>query len=207
MEKKIKNFLCGAGWGSGWGAGWGDGAGWGVGAGAGDGAGDGAGVGDGAGCKITEYQGKNVYYIDSIPCVFESVHETWSAVLVIDQNDFSVEKAFIAKLDGYFAHGDTIKDAFASVTEKVMDNMDFDEKKKTFFDKFPSLTEQYAAIDFFSWHHIITGSCEFGRKSFAKEHDVDLDGSMTVKRFIELTKESYGGDRIKELEGMYKKEA
>jgi len=33
---------------------------------------------------------------------------------------------------------------------------------------------------------------------------IDLAGEMTVKQFIELTRTSYGGERIAELESLYK---
>jgi len=131
------------------------------------------------------------------------VHDTWAAVLVINREDFTTKKAVIAKLDGYFAHGETVKEAFAAVTEKVMNNMDFDEKKKTFFEKFPSMSEEYQTMDFYSWHNVLTGSCDMGRRMFAREKNIDLDGTMTVKQFFELTKSAYGGERIKELESMY----
>ena len=211
MEAKIKAFLLGGGDGAGDGAGdgdgdgAGDGDGWGDGDGAGDGAGAGGGWGDGWGEKTTLHQGRKVYYIDQIPCVFESVHDNWAAVLIIDRNDFSTKKAFVAKLDGQFAHGETIKDAFSAVTEKVMDNMDDDEKKRRFLETFPEYEKPYKIADFFSWHHVVTGSCEFGRKQFAREHGINLDGEMTVKAFIELTRSSYGGERIKELETLYRK--
>ena len=200
----------GGGGGGGGGDGDGDGDGGGCGGGDGDGGGGGGYDGDGGGGydggeKITIHQGKKVYYIDQIPCVFESVHDNWAAVLIIDQNDFSTRKAFIAKLDGQFAHGETIKEAFAAVTDKVMDNMDIEEKKRLFFEKFPLFSAEYPIIYFFSWHHVITGSCDLGRRDFARSHNINLDGTMSVKSFIELTKESYNGSMIEELEVLYAK--
>ena len=195
MEAQIKRFLYGDGDGSG------DGSGYGSGYGSGDGSGSGGGYG--YGYRLKAYNEEKVYYIDSIPCVLESVHDNWAAVLIINNDDFTATAAFVAKQDGRFAHGATIRDAFAAVTEKVMDNMDFGEKKASFIEKFPSMTDSYPTMDFFAWHHVITGSCEFGRKQFAQEHGVDLSGTMTVKQFIDLTRSSYGGDRIRELEEMY----
>jgi len=191
----------GDGYGYGFGSGFGDGSGSGAGYGDGDGDGDGSGYGE----KLMKYQGKKVYYIDSIPCVFESVHDNWASVMVINCEDFTTKKAVVAKLDGLFAHGETVRKAFSAVTEKVMDNMDDDEKKRRFLEAFPEYETPYKIDDFFSWHHIVTGSCEFGRKKFAQEHGINLDGEMTVKQFIELTRGSYGGYRIGELLELYKK--
>jgi hypothetical protein len=181
MDAAIKRFLLGSG------------------SGYGDGSGDGSGYGE----RLVQFSGKPVFYVDSIPCVFVSVHDAWAAVLIINRNDFTSKPAFIARQDGFFAHGETIREAFAAVTEKVMDNMDFDEKKKSFVEKFPSLTDDYPTMDFFSWHHVVTGSCDLGRKSFANEKGIDLSGMMTVSRFFELTRNAYGGERIKELEEAY----
>ena len=84
-----------------------------------------------------------------------------------------------------------------------MENMDDDEKKRRFLESFPEYEMPYKTVDLFNWHHVVTGSCEFGRKQFAQEHGIDLGGEMTVKQFICLTGDSYGGDRIKELASLY----
>ena len=39
-----------------------------------------------------------------------------------------------------------------------------------------------------------------GRQQFAKDHNVDLEGEMTVEEFITLTKDTFGGDIIRKLE-------
>ena len=54
---------------------------------------------------------------------------------------------------------------------------------------------------FFEGHNKMTNSCDIGRKTFAKDHQMDVEnGAMTVKEFIELTKNNFGGDVIKKLE-------
>ena len=42
-----------------------------------------------------------------------------------------------------------------------------------------------------------------GRESFCKDKGIDLDGSTTVREFIELTKGSYGADIILKLPEVY----
>ena len=42
-----------------------------------------------------------------------------------------------------------------------------------------------------------------GRQQFAKDHGIDLDGEMSIKEFIKLTKNAYGGKIINELEKAY----
>ena len=112
--------------------------------------GSGDGYGDGYGEKIAKFRGQSVYYIDSLPCIFESVHNDWASVQVIDREDFTLKHAFIAKLDGLFAHGNTIREAFDAVTEKAMENMDDDEKKRRFLESFPEYEMPYKTVDFFN---------------------------------------------------------
>ena len=77
--------------------------------------------------------------------------------------------------------------------------MDIDKKIRLFTDKF-SLGKEYPAKDFYEWHNKLTGSCEMGRKSFAKDHDIDIEKDvMTVEQFVNLTKDSFGGSIIRQL--------
>ena len=63
---------------------------------------------------------------------------------------------------------------------------------------------RYPAKDLYEWHHTLTGSCDAGRRAFAKEHDIDLTSTtLTVEEFISLTRNAYGGDVIKQLAKHY----
>nr|DAI89166.1 MAG TPA: hypothetical protein [Caudoviricetes sp.] len=61
----------------------------------------------------------------------------------------------------------------------------------------------YPAQYFYNWHHRLTGSCDMGRKQFARDHGVDLEhGMMTLTEFLKLTKDAYGGDVIRKVISM-----
>ena len=46
-----------------------------------------------------------------------------------------------------------------------------------------------------------------GRKAFADSHGIDIDNDfMTVAEFIKITKDSYGGEVIRQLEESYGEE-
>ena len=49
----------------------------------------------------------------------------------------------------------------------------------------------------------LTGSCLMGREQFARKHEVDLEASMTVREFIKLTENAYGGSTIRKLKEFY----
>ena len=83
--------------------------------------------------------------------------------------------------------------------------MYIEEKIELFKERFPDVNKKYPVKDFYQWHHNLTGSCEMGRKSFAKNHRIDIENDMmTVKEFINLTENAYCGEVIKELKESYK---
>ena len=113
--------------------------------------------------------------------------------------DLTLTPCFVVKGQNCFAHGETLKKAQEALEDKLFANMDIDEKIKMFIAKF-SLDNEYPAKDFYDWHNKLTGSCEMGRKAFAKDHDIDIENDvMTVVEFINLTKNSFGGSVIKQL--------
>lgn len=64
----------------------------------------------------------------------------------------------------------------------------------------PDENVKYACRDLWEWHHRLTGSCETGRNSFAKNHGIDIDNSaFTVPEFYELCKNDYGGNIIAKM--------
>lgn len=63
---------------------------------------------------------------------------------------------------------------------------------------------KYKGTEFYTWHHILTGSCEMGRNSFVKNHELNLENKYTVKEFIDICKNDYGSEIIRKLEKLYK---
>ena len=209
---KIKKFLSvgngygygdGDGNGNGDGYGYGDGDGYGYGNGNGYGDGNGYGNGNGYGYGIKNINGYNVYNVDSTPTIFTHIHGNVAKGYILERNVI-FNPCYIVKGNGYFAHGKTLQKAQNALEEKIIDEMDVEEKIKLFKEKFSDVNKKYAVKDFYQWHHILTGSCEMGRKSFAKNHNIDIDNDiMTVKEFIKLTENAYCGDVIRELKGAY----
>ena len=230
MTRAIERFLTldyGCGWGDGsgygscdgWGYGRGDGSGYGRGDGSGYGRGDGSGYGrgDGSGCGwgdgsgygsgdgLKSFNKNKVYYIDSVPTVLEKVHLNLAKGYTINA-DLTTNECYVAKGNNLFAHGATPSDAIKALQDKIFENMDDEEKIDTFVAEF-NLYDKYPAKTFYEWHHKLTGSCEFGRNSFIKNHGIDLENGMySVKEFIEKTRNDFGGDIIRQLEKKYESE-
>ena len=115
--------------------------------------------------------------------------------------DLTLTTCFVVKGNNLFAHGKTLADAMNALEEKIFESMDPDEAIERFLKAFSDMNKKYPAKDFFVWHNRLTGSCEMGRKSFAKDRGIDLENDeYTVKEFIDITKNAYGGQIIRQLE-------
>lgn len=209
LEDHINAFLSvnygyGSGYGSGRGSGGGNGDGsdccyrWGY----GDGNGDGYGWGFGDGSGVKDINGNHVYIVDGIQTIIKSVRSNIAQGFVL-QSDLTLKPCYIVKERNKFAHGDTLHDAFSALQEKLYDDSTEEERIEAFRKKFPEYDTPYPNRDLFAYHHVLTGSCRMGRESYCKDKGIDLDGSTTVREFIELTKGSYGGDVICKLPEVY----
>lgn len=181
------DFGCGPGCGSGYG-------------GFGDGFGDGDDDGDDYGVK--EVNGDTVYIVDIVPTIIKSVRDNIAQGFIL-QRDLTLKPCYIVKEQNMFAHGDTLHDAFTALQEKLYDDSTEEERIEAFRKKFPEYDTLYPNRDLFAYHHVLTGSCRMGRESFCKDRGIDLDGNTTVREFVELTKDSYGGDVICKLPEVY----
>lgn len=222
MEDRIKQFLnigsgCGDGCGYGYGSGCGDGSGYGYGDGYGSGCGcgdgcgcgygDGYGSGDGSGCGsgygsgdgVKSINGNSIYVVDNIPTIITNVKGNIAKGFIL-QSDLSLTPCFIVKENNQFSHGNTLHEAFESLQEKLYDDSTEEERIIKFKEHFSDFSKKYSAKDLFIWHHVLTGSCKAGREAFCKDKGIDVNNDrFTVYEFIELTKNSYGGDIIRRL--------
>ena len=210
--EKIKEFLAvnsGNGDGSGYGDGDGSGSGYGSGYGDGDGSGsgNGSGQGDGSGyvdgSGIKSINGETIYRIDCVPTLIDHVKGNVAKGRIL-KDDLTFEKCYVAKQDGYFAHGKTLREAMSALTDKLLEDMPEEDRIAEFI-KAHKWGEKYSAVDFYDWHHRLTGSCDMGRREFAASHGfkVTEDELLTVEEFIKLTESSYGSTTIRKLKEAY----
>ena len=198
---KIKEFLAarsGYGYGDGYGYGSGSGNGYGYGSGSGSGYGDGSGsgYGYGSGSGIKKYDGEDVHMIDGVQTIITAVHGNIAKGFIL-QGDLTLTPCFVAKVDGFFAHGETVRQAVTDARDKAFEDLPQEERITAFLDAIKPNTA-YPVMTMYDWHHWLTGSCEAGRKAFAKDHGIDLSAYMTREAFFELTKDAYGGSVIRE---------
>ena len=184
-------YGCGDGDGSGYGDGYGDGCGY------GSGYGSGYGDGYGSGYGIKTFNNYNVFIIDGIQTIITNIMGSYAKGFILE-SDFNLKPCYIAKGKGLFTHGNTLRKANEDLQNKIMQNLDIDEKIQIVIGEYEH-GKRYSTRDFYKLHNFLTGSCEMGRSQFAKDHNIDLDGEMTMDEFIDLTEEAYGGCVIKQL--------
>ena len=181
------------------GSGSGSGSGYGSGSGSGYGYGYGYGSGSGDGYGVKSINGNPIYVVDNIPTIITNVKGNIAKGFIL-HSDLSLTPCFIVKENNQFSHGNTLHEAFESLQEKLYDDSTEEERIDKFKEHFSDFSKKYSAKDLFIWHHVLTGSCKAGREAFCKDKGIDVNNDrFTVYEFIELTKNSYGGDIIRRL--------
>ena len=207
----------------GYGSGYGPGSGYGIGNGGGgdynyrngfgnsNGSGDGDGLGFGYGSEdgsgeggsvsvmnIKTFKGHIIDYIDGVPTIITNIHNNVASGFIIGF-DMTLIPCYVAKAGNSFAHGKTLKNAVEDAEAKEMGEMPIEERIEKFIEVFGSLDSEHMGEEFYDWHHILTGSCRMGRDKFCKENGIDLTKKYSVRYFLNITKNSYGGDIIKHI--------
>lgn len=200
-DQQVQSFLA-IDVGNGYGNGYGFGDGNGYGNGYGDGFGYGFGYGNGNCDGIQEFAGYKLYCIDGVPTAITSIHGNVAQGFILEKN-VNRKPCFIVKDGNRFAHGNTLRDAFTSLQEKLYDDSTEEERLDAFKTKFPEFDTPYPNRDLFAFHHVLTGSCRMGREQFVSNHGISLDGKTTVREFVRLTRDSYGGSVIRKLPESY----
>lgn len=202
----------GNGFGKGFGKGYGSGSGYNDGDGFGFVAGYGKNYSDGSGDRycsgdgIKTFNNQSVDMVDGVPTILTSIIGNVAKGFIVGP-DFSLASTFVCKQGNTFAHGETLHKAREALLEKLFDDMPTEERIAAFCAEFKPGVKR-PAMDFFSWHHRLTGSCEQGRREFARQHDVDIDSDeMTPEEFFALTRDSYGGRIIRQTEEVFKANA
>ena len=172
-----------------------DGGGFSIGYGSEDGSGEG---GDVSVMNIKIFNGHIVDYIDGVPTIITNIHNNVASGFIIGF-DMTLIPCYVAKAGNYFAHGKTLKDAVEDAEAKEVREMPIEERIEKFIEVFGSLDSEHTGKEFYDWHHILTGSCRMGRDKFCEENGIDLTKKYSVRYFLQITKNSYGGDIIKQI--------
>ncbi len=148
---------------------------------------------------MKSFNGQQVYIIDCVQTLIDEVHGNIAKGYIL-QSDLTLIPCFIVKQDNLFAHGETLHKAHAALQSKLFQEYPEEVRIAKFKEQYTDFDKKIPAMELFEWHNRLTGSCEMGRRSFAQEHNINLDkDEFTVNEFIRLTKNSYGGRTIMKL--------
>ena len=101
---------------------------------------------------------------------------------------------------GRNAHATTLHEARETAQAKALQHEPVEQRIERFINEYPDFNVKIPAMELFRWHNILTGSCEQGRRAFAKDKCINLDtDEFTVKEFVKLTRHSYGGEVIERI--------
>ena len=142
-----------------------------------------------------------VTVIDSVQTIITSVKTNIAKGMILNA-DLTTTPCYVVKQDDKFAHGKTVREAREALLTKLFDDMPKEERIEEFA-KSHKAGKAYPNRDFFEWHGRLTGSCAMGREAFARDNGIDLGGSMTVAEFVEVTKNAYGKETVRELAARY----
>ena len=177
----------------------GDGDGYGDGYGDGNGDGNGDGYGDGDGDGIKTFNKQTVYIIDKIQTIIKSIKNDVAKGFILNK-DLSLTSCYIVRNDYYYSHGATLKEALQSLQEKTELSLPIAKRVENFKNKFKNFNRKVNASLLYIWHFKLTGSCKMGRDSFCTNHKINLTkDKFTIYEFIELVKDQYGSEIIKQL--------
>lgn len=167
----------------------------------------GYGYGYGNGNGVLDINGMSVNMVDGVPTIITAVRGNIAQGYTLRHNVI-LEPCYIAKVGDWFAHGKTAHKAYRDALAKALRNEPVEQRIARAMAKYPTLDTEVSHKELFALHNILTGSCEFGRREFAKSHGLDPEnGTMTMRDFISLTESAYGGDVIKQLLAAYEVKA
>lgn len=141
--------------------------------------------------------------VDGVQTLIYSVKGNIAKGAIV-KTDLTLEDCYIAKVGNCFAHGKEVHEAWEDALAKDMKSVPVEERIRRVIAQYPDLDAQIEHALLFNLHSILTGSCRMGREQFAKEHGLDpKSGTMSMREFIAITKDAYGGEVIKELQRGY----
>ena len=163
------------------------------------GSGYGYGSGSGYGYGIKSINGCPVCLIDDVYTVVYQLHGDIAKGAILS-GDLSLEPCCVVNRGGAFAYRGTLHEEHEVVISELFDTPPEAERIEAFCNEFKNFDAVYPVRTFFEWHHRLTGSCEAGRRAFAKDHALDIEnGTMSVWEFLNLTKDAYGGSTIRKV--------
>ena len=154
---------------------------------------------------VLHINGELVWDVDGVPTVIRQVRGRFAKGAIL-HDDLELEPCWIARSGRSFAHGATLAKAERDARVKDLEERPVSERIQEFKTRFPDFDQKVDGETLFSWHGILTGSCEMGRRSWCQDNGLSpKKDKLTVREFCRRTKNAYGGEVIRKLEKAYGK--
>ena len=113
-------------------------------------------------------------------------------------DDLTLSPCFIARVGDHWAHGETAREALRDAQAKHAEDSSDEERIEAFWKQF-NRTDRYTGHQLLAAHRALTLSCEMGCAHFVKSQAIDLDASFAVDEFIDITKDAFATDLMRQL--------
>ena len=131
------------------------------------------------------FRRKGFLFADDILSKIVSTKKTTGGVLIHTVVIVGKSKrSYCIEADGFYSHGDTIKEARESLLYKV------GERDKSAYEKW-TLKTKVTKKQAIESYRVITGACEAGVRHFVGQHG-KLKSKYTIEEIIKITKGQYG---------------
>ena len=114
----------------------------------GSGSGSGSGSGDGYGIK--SFNGEQVFRIDGVNTLIHSVRGNTAHGAIVNDG-LTLTQCYIVKQDGFFAHGETLREAMEALRDKLFEDMPEDDRIEMFLSE-TDRGKTYPTQYFYDWH-------------------------------------------------------
>ena len=149
-----------------------------------------------------EFDGWKGYKIDGVVTFIQAVCGDYAMGFTIRDNSIKVP-CYVARVGNSYAHGATLAEARREAEEKDLEDRPLEARIAMVKEKYPTADSVAKNSELFRLHHVLTGSCTFGRLQFCERHAIGMDGEMTMRHFCEITKDEYGGQAVRALAKEY----
>ena len=103
--------------------------------------------------------------------------------------------------------GESLHSAYENAKELVLNCKKSDFKGYDYAEyvvkKYPDVDAEIPVIELIELHNLITNSCSRGIRNFLKSYNINIDGTVSMRTFLALTKDAYAPEVIESIAKKY----
>lgn len=150
--------------------------------------------------------GYDVANINGCACVVYQVHGRASMGALI-LNDMTLTPRRFITFGSTTAIGKDLHEAYENAKSQILnyegkahDKIDY---ATLVYERYPDIDAKVPVIELCELHNFITGSCTSGIREFLLSHNVNLNGTASMREFLYIVKDAYAPDKISKIAEKY----